>query len=146
MEHETKKSEHPKYAELVTQAEQAVASVKDPELKRVAFQKVLEHLLTSDTVPSSSKHAERKDRSARPKKHKASNDAGPMAYIKEMVGEGFFKKPKTISETRTELGNQGHHIPVTSLSGPLQGLCKGKVLRRQKVVVGKKKSFAYSNY
>jgi hypothetical protein len=146
MEHETKKSEHSKYAELVTQAEQAVASVKDPELKQVAFQKILEHLLTSDVVPSSSKRAEKRDQRAQPKKHKAANDAGPTAYIKEMVEEGFFKKPKTIAETRTELGNLGHHIPVTSLSGPLQSLCKGKVLRRQKVVVGKKKSFAYSNY
>jgi hypothetical protein len=105
MEHENKKGEHPKYAEVVTQAEQAVASVKDPELKRVAFQKVLEHLLTSDMVASSSKRAERRDQSAQPKKHKAANDAGPKSYIKEMVEEGFFKKPKTISETRTELGN-----------------------------------------
>lgn len=35
------------YAELVTQAEKAVGSVQDPELRRVAFQKVLDDLLGS---------------------------------------------------------------------------------------------------
>jgi hypothetical protein len=34
------------YAELVTQAEAAVAGVKDPELRRAAFEKVLEDLLS----------------------------------------------------------------------------------------------------
>lgn len=36
----------------VAEAESAVASVKDPELKRAAFEKVLEHLLKSESVPS----------------------------------------------------------------------------------------------
>ncbi len=34
-----------KYAALVAQAERAVASVKDPSLKQIAFQKVLDDLL-----------------------------------------------------------------------------------------------------
>ena len=38
------------YAELVAKAEKTVAAVKDPELKRVAFQKVLDDLLASETV------------------------------------------------------------------------------------------------
>jgi hypothetical protein len=39
-----------------------------------------------------------------------------------MVDDGFFKKPKTISEVKAELENRGHHIPLTSLSGPMQAL------------------------
>ncbi len=35
----------PNYAELVSKAEEAVAAVKDPELRRIAFQKVLDDLL-----------------------------------------------------------------------------------------------------
>ena len=34
------------YAELVSQAELAVSSVKDPELKRVAFEKILDDLFS----------------------------------------------------------------------------------------------------
>lgn len=34
------------YDKLVVQAEQAIAGVKDPELRRVAFERVLNDLLT----------------------------------------------------------------------------------------------------
>jgi len=62
--------------------------------------------------------------------------------------DGFFAKPKTISEVKAELANRGHHIPLTSLSGPLQKLCQDKELRRQKAEDkgGKKKPFVYSNW
>lgn len=60
-----------------------------------------------------------------------------------MVDDGFFDRPKTISEVKAELENRGHHIPLTSLSGPLQKLCKKKVLRRQKP---DGKTFSYSNW
>jgi hypothetical protein len=33
------------YAALILQAEKAVAGVKDPDLKRIAFQKILDELL-----------------------------------------------------------------------------------------------------
>ncbi len=40
-------TEDPKYANLVAQAEKAVANVADPELKRIAFQKILDDLRAS---------------------------------------------------------------------------------------------------
>lgn len=76
-----------------------------------------------------------------------STRGGTSAYIVELIDEQFFSKPKTISEVKAELGNRGHHIPLTSLSGPLQKLCQKKRLRRQKTDgEGKKKAFAYSNW
>lgn len=64
-----------------------------------------------------------------------------------MIDEGFFKKPKTIAHVKAELENRGHHIPLTSLSGPLQKLCQRKKLRRQRLKTsGKKQTFAYSNW
>jgi hypothetical protein len=68
---------------------------------------------------------------------------GPQAYVEEMVADGFFKKPKAIAEVRAELENRGHHIPLTSLSGPMQKLCQKKVLRRHKP---DGKTFSYSNW
>jgi hypothetical protein len=143
------------YAELVAQAEQAVAAVKDAELRRVAFERVLDDLLSGKRgfPPGGSKPLNRigkKPRSAPPDAEEESQSAkrgGPQAYVEELVSDGFFKKQKTISEVKTELGNRGHHIALTSLSGPLQKLCQKKTLRRQKVDGnGGKKTFGYSNW
>jgi hypothetical protein len=133
------------YSELVAQAENAVASVKDAELRRVAFERVLNDLLGGEH--DSGGH--RPEKSSRPKAKKSSaaprakRRGGPQAYVEEMIDEGFFKKPKSISAVKAELENRGHHIPLSSLSGPLQKLCQKKVLRRQKA---DGKTFAYSNW
>jgi membrane protein involved in colicin uptake len=121
------------YSEFVAQAEKAVASIKDRDLKKIAFQRVLDDLLGSssgakETVARTAKAP----REARKGSGRATAKAGPKAYIEELIEDGFFKKPKSISEIKTALENLGHHIPVTSLSGPLQKLCQQKLLRRQK--------------
>ncbi len=135
------------YSELVAQAEKAVASVKDPELKRVAFQKVLDDLLAlqAGAMPRKSA-AERKVSPARERNVVAAK-SGPQAYIEEMVQDDFFKKPKTLAQVKAELENRGHHIPLTSLSGPLQKLTQRKVLRRQRSKTsGNKETFVYSEW
>jgi hypothetical protein len=115
-----------------------------PELKRIAFQKVLDVLLGSGVGPTS---VRKNTRTARSGKGAKTQKRGPRAYIREMIQDGFFKKPKAISEVKAELENHGHHIPLTSLSGPMQQLCKDKELRRQKSGnVGNKKTFSYSNW
>ncbi|MGA3145648.1 MAG: hypothetical protein ABSF10_21840 [Verrucomicrobiota bacterium] len=148
------------YSELVAQAESAVSAVKDAELRRVAFEKILDDLLASSSTDApdsrtgraTSHQRVRPSGSIRSKGHAAegqakSTRAGTSAYIEELVGEAYFSKPKTISEVKAELGNRGHHIPLTSLSGPLQRFCQKKKLRRQKADgEGKKKAFAYSNW
>lgn len=141
------------YEELVAKAEAAVSSVKDPELRRVAFEKVLDDLLgknsaaASRPVETTNAQPTRK-RGGRPQSGTSSSEraTGPYAYAKELAEEGFFKKPKSIADVRTELANRGHHIPVTSLSGPLQKLCQRKILRRQKTKMGNKETFNYSNW
>ena len=132
------------YSDLVKQAESAVASVKDPELRRAAFEKILDDLLTGPTNGGRTTKPTRSGKRS-PKRQPSSGQRGPRTYICEMKEDGFFKKPKTISEVKAELANRGHHIPLTSLSGPLQKLCQGKELRRQKTG-DKKKTFVYSNW
>jgi len=133
------------YPELVAKAEKSVSGVKDPELKRIAFQKILDDLLGSG-APATAGHGSKKP-SGLSKKEKTSTKGGPQACVEELVEEGFFKKPKTITQVKAELENRGHHIPITSLSGPLQKLCQRKVLRRQKLKTsGQKQTFAYSNW
>ena len=136
------------YKELVAQAEQAVSSVSDPSLKAIAFQKVLDDLLNSTqeteepSAPtlSSSLPKKRKKRELR-----GAARGGPTQYIQELIGDGFFNKPKTISQVKAELGNRAHHIAITSLSGPLIRLCRAKVLRRHKSKgEGEKNTYLYS--
>ena len=137
------------YAELVAQAERAVVSVKDPELRRVAFQKVLEDLLANAGDSSTAKTTARKQSRSTAAKgnRKKSAKGGTQSYIDELVEEDFFKKPKTISNLKAELENRGHHIAMTSLSGPLQRMCQQRVLRRQKMKTsGNRQTFGYSNW
>ncbi len=96
-------------------------------------------------VPVPPKHVERSTRmGGRPRK-----STGPKGYVRELIDDGFFKKPKTIAEVKAELANRGHHIALTSLSGPLQTLCQDRLLRRHKAKLGdkaKKASFNYSEW
>jgi hypothetical protein len=137
------------YQTLVGQAENAVAGVKDPELKRIAFQKILESLIsgTDDSASGSTPNRRQLPTNLRPSKQARKGKGGPAGYLSELIDEGFFKKPKTIAAVKAELENRGHHIPLTSLSGPLQKKCQARVLRRQKInTSGKKGTFAYSNW
>jgi hypothetical protein len=139
------------YSALVADAEKAVQAVKDPELKRIAFQRVLDDLLSggggSRTDTPAPSRASKKSKGPSARRAPKATASGPRAYIREMHGDGFFKKPKTITDVKVELENRGHHIPMTSLSGPLQALCKEKLLRRQRTDgQGNKKTFAYSNW
>lgn len=139
------------YAELVAEAEGAVSGVKDAELKRVAFEKILDDLLSDPKEKTNSgidaaAHPPRRRKKSTPGATRVSPRGGPMAYVAEMIDDGFFKKVKTMGEVKAELENRGHHIPFTSLSGPLQKLCQSKKLRRQKMDRGGKKAFVYSNW
>jgi hypothetical protein len=143
------------YAVIVAEAEASVSAVKDPELRRVAFEKILATLL--ERGQSKSRRPMRppgRERgfSAAQKNGKRSGSAtrqGPKRYVEELIDDGFFKEQHTIAEVKAELANRGHHIALTSLSGPLQKLTQDRRLRRQKLTTGdsgSKTAFAYSNW
>lgn len=138
-------------AELAVEAEKAVAGVKDPELRRIAYQRILDDLIGAPSAASSREPSAKKaqpHRNAEPAMgRKVHRRGGPAAYLQELVDENFFKKPKTMANVKAELSNRGHHIPLTSLSGPLQSLCQRRILRRAREAgPGKKNQFAYSNW
>jgi hypothetical protein len=140
------------FAEIVKQAEQAVKGVADPELRRVAFDKILNALLEGSTLQTGSrKRTSSTITSTSTGKVKPKKVHGPKGHIRELADEGFFGKPKSIAQVKAELENRGHHIPITSLSAPLQSLCQEKILRRQRTKVkaksGKdKETFMYSEW
>jgi predicted transcriptional regulator YheO len=109
------------YEVLVKQAEQAVASVKDPELKRIAFGKILDSLIgTSDagreTEFETTTNTKRRSHKTKRTGTKASKPrTGNQSYVEELVDDGFFNERQTIAAVKAELANRGHHIPITSV-------------------------------
>jgi hypothetical protein len=59
--------------------------------------------------------------------------------------EGFFHSQRTLSEIRQELGARGWHYPVTTLSGAMQKLTRRRSLRRERVLVDRKRVWKYSD-
>src|ERR1035437_73044 len=104
------------YSEIVKQAEAAVASIKDSDLKGIAFGKILDTLLgqgryekEQGSSPQSTRERHRsRNTASKPSKKRS----GPKGYVEELVDENFFKTPKTLAAVRAELGNRGHHIPM----------------------------------
>lgn len=136
-------TKHQRFAELAEEAEKSVQGVKDPELRRIAYQKILEDLLGGQTgAPSNAKKGRSEPKAKAAKATAAKKKGGPQAYVQELVDEAFFKKPKTIAQVKAELENLGHHIPLTSLSGPLQKLVQRRILRRTR----NDGVFSYSNW
>src|SRR5438552_2031548 len=94
------------YSELVAEAERAVSGVSDTELKRAAFEKILDDLL-SESGEASVKPLSTKLQSTRAADKgsvakRKSQRGGPKAYVIEMIEDDFFKKVKTIGEVKTE--------------------------------------------
>lgn len=140
------------YSEIVKQAEKAVASIKDGDLKTIAFGKILDTLL-GEGGGTNEKHRRTKskrspgDKSARADQAKSGRKkTGPKSYVEELIEEDFFKVPQTLAAVRAELGNRGHHVPLNLLSKPMMLLCQERKLRRQKSKDGNKQVFTYSNW
>lgn len=149
------KTDTKRLAALAAEAETAVASVRDPELKRVAFEKILAFLLEQQSGRGTKAENTRPSAAGRPKAAVVKADApaktrkGPKAYVESLIHDGFFEQQRTIAEVKAELANRGHHIALSSLSGPLQTLTQERKLRRQKATAngeGSRTTFAYSHW
>jgi len=130
------------FQSIIKEAEQAVQSVKDPALKAVAFGKVIDALIGNDGSPPPRAERTRRGRHV-PQGGKKSGTSG---VLQELVDRDFFGSQRSLSDIKTELANGGHHVPLTSLSGPMQALCKRRILRREKKTVGNKQTYVYSNW
>lgn len=135
-----------KLIELRKQAEKAVKDMPDGEFKLKAFEVILNHLLapgkmqaqTSSDAGSSSKHVPAPE----PDTADAESAQGRILVLK---AEGFFKSPRSIGQTRSELQAHGWHYPVTTLSGELMKLVQRRRLRRQRGKEGNRQVWVYTN-
>lgn len=132
---------------LFEKAEQIVSAVSGPQLKPVAFGKILDLLLHGTQIPNvETKGATKLSKIKRGKKVKERE--GPKAWLKELKEEDFFKTPKNTNEMLTALEERGHHLKRTDLTLPLQTLVTEKQLRRKKQAPteGERPVWHYSNW
>ena len=113
-------------AEVLKEAEKAVSAISDAEMRRVAFDRVLEHLLKKNPAKE---HTE--DKPPEKQQHKASEKTskvkkkvrtGPTSWLQDLVAKGFFASPKSIREIREELDKKGHPVKSPDLTLPLKNL------------------------
>src|ERR1017187_61908 len=73
----------------------------------------------------------------KPSEHKSgSSFPGLRGKIYNLVQDGFFKDPKTISEIQSKLRAEAINKPTSSLMRPLHVLIKKKALARSKAEKG----------
>jgi len=121
------------------QAERAVQDMKEGPLKIAAFQTILAKLLT-ESESGGQPHLPNKETPVRPEP--PDTTTGRILAIK---AEGFFASQRSLSEVREALGSRGWHYPLTTLSGAMQALVRQRHLRRERVNVGRKNVWLYSN-
>lgn len=129
---------------LVRRAEHVVASVESDALRPVAFSEVLRFLLV-EGARSQGASTRRPALVARTTSQPRKGAAGTAGRILSLRDEGFFEKPKTISETQAELRTRGFPYPVEALSTPLVRLVRQRALRRLERRDGAKRVFEYCN-
>lgn len=137
------------YESAVKTAEEAVASMKDPKLREIAFGQILGQLLSTGkhSAPRSS-GVVRRAPVASPESSAGKKRAGTIAWLRDLVDEGFFKSPRNGQAILNRLAEQSHHLSGSDLTWPLQQLCHTKVLRRKKIAPkqGKAAKWHWSNW
>jgi hypothetical protein len=121
-------------------AERAVEGMDEGPLQIAAFQTILAKLLT-DSDPSEG--IQRGPAKAPPSRAKQPDTL--TGRILTIGSEGFFKTQRSLSEVREAVGSRGWHYPLTTLSGAMQALVRQRHLRRERVTIGNKKIWRYSN-
>lgn len=115
--------------EIRKKAQEAVADMPDGELKTKAFEVLLQHLLGLESPTKLSEKREAGPRiSTSAKTSKKSGSTKSRILL--LRDEGFFAVPRSIADIKSELQAHGWILPMTTLSGPLQGLVQDRELRR----------------
>lgn len=130
--------------EALTEAEKIVKDIADPELRAVAFGRILDYLLSSQS-PARKKLAQ-----PVPKKPSTLGavKGGPGALLNNLVGEKFFKEQRSSTDILKELATRGHYLKTPDITQQLTALVRSQVLRRQKKspAAGGKEVWPYSEW
>jgi hypothetical protein len=135
-------------------AERSTKDISEADIRRVAFQTVLAHLLQNSTTVDGAP-VEQGRLSRRVAKEETTRRAptrrvldGPSAWVAKLIEEGFFTKPRQIGDVVNRLGEVGHTVLSKDVSYPLAHFCDLRLLRRTRT--GKdsrgRAVWSYTNY
>jgi hypothetical protein len=116
-------------------AEKAVAAVKDPRLREIAFGRILDHLLASKNLnPGQAKPVTSEKRSSEKAAEKTApqekSRSGATGGLRLLVDEGKLDSPRTASEIIEFLKQEGRHYSKPSVMMGLLNLVRERVLTR----------------
>ena len=135
-----------KLQELISEAEVATSKITDPEIRRVAFDRVLEYLLQNNLPTDSPKKITHNEGKVTAKKDLIAKE-GTKAWLEELIEENFFKNPKSGKNILEALDERGHILKSTDITAPLALLVSEKKLRRRKMAVeGSKPQLHWYNW
>lgn len=135
---------------LIQEAKDSVSVVKDPQLRQIAFGRILDFFLSSDYVLEGQRNDKKGGRKILKKipskEHKKRK--GPKVWMEELIEQDFFKKPKSLKEIIGQLETLGHHLRSSDVQPYLQIFMDNKKLRRKKQAPGGggKKCWHYVNW
>ena len=132
----------------IKEAEQIIDVVKDPKIKPIAFDKILDILLSGGGFDLAGKGAIKNKALKKKKTGKSSKTEGPKTWIEELIDEGFFKKSKTSRELLSVLEERGHNLKNSDIQPYFGTFMHEKRLRRKKQAPkeGGKPLWHYSNW
>lgn len=122
-------------SQIILNAEKAVNSIGDAELKKIAFDRTLEHLFKIGGSQSSDGKKESHKTQVTKAKNNGAVKPGPKTWIQELIDEDFFKLPRTNGSIRESLDGNGHILKASDITNPLASLVSERKLRRTKMVV-----------
>lgn len=122
------------YAEIAARAEKAVQSVEDQDLRRIAFDRILQQMLEglgADAPPLS--HPERKVSTAKRFSTQRSSKEGPTGWLEGLIKDGFFDEEQGQREILEKLGERGRELQDSQITQQLLSLVRRGLLKRRKV-------------
>lgn len=114
---------------ILIKAEELTEVVRDPQLRKIAFEQVIRHLLGEHEPPlrRSKPRIQSQERLA-PQPSKP----GPKAWIKDLIDESFFSEPRSTKQILQALAERGRVLETKDITWQLSQLVKDKVFRRKK--------------
>lgn len=135
-----------KLQEIISEAEEITSKITDPEIRKVAFDRILQYLLQNNLSTVSPVKTTQNDEKVKPKKD-STVKAGTKTWLEELIEEEFFKTPKSSKNILEALNERGHILKSTDITGALALLVKEKKLRRRKMdVEGGKSQLHWYNW
>jgi hypothetical protein len=127
---------------------EASASISDPDLRRIAFDRILtESLRRSEATPPAASAGVGSSHRG-PPRSRSEAPPGPSHWVDDLLEDEFFTKPRTIADVVDAVRAAGHNVLSKDVTYPLSRLVQQKGLRREKGLLNdtRRSVWVYRNY